>query len=120
MENPGIAQAMDLRAMIYFNKGQDLQPFTKTDNQYEIKRAKEICDEVIKQFPKTEGGVNCYNLSGQIRQPLLNLEKEKVTEPNQPFRTMVTYKNAKNVYFSIRKTPKEDIKQMERRTYDKM
>ena len=118
--NPGIAQAMYLRARTYFDRGQDFKPFTKTDNQYEIKRAKELCDEVINKFPKTEGAVNCYNLLNQILQPSLNLETEKVNVPNQPFRTLVKYKNAKTIYFRIIKTSKEDIKKLDRRNYDNL
>ncbi|MEP7110893.1 MAG: alpha-2-macroglobulin family protein [Ferruginibacter sp.] len=118
--NAAIAQAMYLRAGIYFNKGRDFQPFTKTDNQYEIKRAKEICDEVIKKFPKTEGAINCSNLLYQVMQPSLNLETEKVNVPNQPFRTLVKYKNAKTVYFRIIKTSREDLKKLDRSNYDKL
>ncbi|MEP7143296.1 MAG: alpha-2-macroglobulin family protein [Ferruginibacter sp.] len=118
--NPGIAQAMYLRAGIYYGKGQDFLPFTKTDNQYEIKRAKEICDEVIKKFPKTEGGINCTNLLFQLLKPSLNLQTEKVNVPNQPFRTLVKYKNAKTIYFRIIKTSKEEIKKMDRNNYDKL
>ncbi|MBC7889561.1 MAG: alpha-2-macroglobulin [Ferruginibacter sp.] len=118
--NPSIAQAKYLRAKIYYDNGMNFHPFTKTDNQYEIKRAKEICDEVIKTFPKTEGYINCFNLSNQILQPSLNLETEKVNIPNQPFKMLVKYKNAKTVYFRIIKTSKEDIKKLDRRDYDKL
>jgi len=118
--NPGIAQAMYLRAAIYLANGQDYQPNIKTDHQYEIKRAKEICDEVIKKFPKSEGAANCANLLNQILQPSLNLETEQVNVPNQPFRTLVKYKNAKTVYFRVIKTSREEIKKMDRRNYDKL
>ncbi len=118
--NPGIAQAMYLRAGIYLAKGQDYQPNIKTDHQYEIKRAKEICDEAIKKFPKSEGAANCSNLLNQILQPSLNLETEQVNVPNQPFRTLVKYKNARTVYFRVIKTSREGIKKMDRRNYDKL
>ncbi|MBC7874349.1 MAG: alpha-2-macroglobulin, partial [Ferruginibacter sp.] len=118
--NPGVAQSMYLRAMIYYNKGQDYQPNTKTENQYEIKRAKEVLDEVTRKFPKSEGGINSYNLLSQLLQPSLNLETEKVNIPNQPFRTLVKYKNAKTVYFRVIKTSREEIKKMGRRNYEKL
>ena len=114
------AQAMYLRATIYHTKGQDFDPFTKTDNQYEIKRAKELCEAAIKKFPKSEGGINARNLLHQIIQPALNLETEKVNVPDQPFRTLVKYKNAKTIFFRIIKTSKEDIKKFDRRDYEKL
>jgi hypothetical protein len=118
--NPGIAQAMYLRANSYFEKGQEYKPFTHTNNQYEIKRAKEICEAAILKFPSTDGAIYCQNLLNQILQPALNLETEKVNIPNQPFRTLVKYKNAKTLYFRIIKTSKDELKKLDRSNYEKL
>ena len=118
--NEGVALAMYLRALIYHQKGQQYSPLTNKDDQYEIKRAKDICDEAIKKYPGSEGAANCKNLINQLLQPALNLETEKVNVPGQPFRTLVKYKNVKTVYFRIIKTSKEDIKKLDRRDYDKL
>lgn len=118
--NPGIAQAMYLRARIYYERGQDFQPFTKTDMQYEIKRAKEICDDAIKKFPGSEGAINCTNLLYQLLKPSLNLETEKVNIPNQPFRTLVKYKNVSTVYFRIVKTSNTDMKKLDHTNYENL
>ena len=117
---PGIAQAMYLRAKIYFSKGQDYKPFTKTHHQYEIKRAKDICEQVIKKYPKTEGAANCQNLLNQIMVPSLNLETEKVNLPDQPFRTLVKYKNVKMLYFRVVKVSRNEIKKTNRSSYEKL
>jgi uncharacterized protein YfaS (alpha-2-macroglobulin family) len=114
------AQAMYLRAKIYYDKGQDFDPFTKTDNQYEIKRAKELLEAAIKKYPKSEGGINAQNLVNSILQPSLSLETEKVNVPLQPFRTLVNYKNVPRVYFRLIKTNKEEIKKIDRRDYEKI
>ncbi|MEO6548884.1 MAG: alpha-2-macroglobulin family protein, partial [Ferruginibacter sp.] len=118
--NRGIAQAMNLRATIYYNKGQNFQLLTHPEYQYEIKRAKELCEAVIKDYPKTEGAVNAQNLLGQILQPSLSLETEKVNVPNQPFRTLVRYKNTRVLYFRVIKTSAEEIKKFDRNNYDKL
>ncbi len=118
--NQAAAQAMYLRAKIYYSKGLDFNPFTKTDNQYEIKRAKELCEAAIKNFPKSEGGISAQNLLNQIMQPSLSLETEKVNVPGQPFRTLVKYKNTKTIFFRIIKTSREDINKTDRRDYEKI
>jgi uncharacterized protein YfaS (alpha-2-macroglobulin family) len=118
--NPASAQAMYLRAQIYFGLGQQYEPFTKTADQYEIKRAKELCDVAAKKYPQSEGGINAQNLVKQILQPSLQLETEQVNIPAQPFRTLVNYKNTKTVYFRIIKTSRDEIKNMDRREYDKL
>ncbi|MEO6718969.1 MAG: alpha-2-macroglobulin family protein [Ferruginibacter sp.] len=117
--NPGAAQAMYLRALIYNNKGQSFDPLTNKDDQYEIKRAKETCEEAVKKYPASEGAANCQNLVAQILQPSLNLATEKVNLPGQPFRTLVSYKNVKTVYFRMIKITKEEIKKLDRRNNEK-
>ena len=114
-DNEAAAQAMYLRAQIYFEKGQLYDPFTATTNQYEIKRAKELCELAAKKFPKSEGGINAQNLLKEILQPALTLETEKVNIPDVPFRTLVNYKNAATIYFRVLKTNSEAIKKMDNR-----
>lgn len=118
--NAAAAQAMYLRAAIYFKNGQDYDPFTKTDNQYEIKRAKELSEAAVSKFPKSEGGINAQNLLNQILQPSLNLETEKVNVPGQPFRSLVKYKNVKTVFFRLVKITREELKKFDRTDYEKV
>ena len=119
--NPASAQAMYLRASIYYNKGNEHHEETdNSPNQYEIKRAKELCDIAYNKFPKSEGGINAGNLIQTILQPMLHMETEKVNLPNQPFRSLVKYKNAPIVYFRIIKTSNDEIKKTERNDDNKM
>ncbi|MBL0145459.1 MAG: hypothetical protein IPP48_06550 [Chitinophagaceae bacterium] len=60
--NPITARAMFARAQIYYNRGQQYQPLGNTENQYEIKRSKELLDATIAKFPKSEGAINAQNL----------------------------------------------------------
>ena len=117
--NPAVAQAMYLRAQIYNERGQEFEPLATTENQYDIKRAKELCEAAYKKFPKSEGGINAQNLLKTILLPSLSLQTEKVNIPGQPFRTLVSYKNTKAVYFRIIKTSKEELKKTNSRDYDK-
>ncbi len=119
-DNSAVAQAIYLRSKIYFDKGQLFEANTKTENQFEIKRAKELCETVIKKYPKSEGGINCQNLINQINQPSLSIETEKVNIINAPFRSLIKYKNVGKVYFRIIKTSKEEIRNLDRRDYEKM
>jgi uncharacterized protein YfaS (alpha-2-macroglobulin family) len=119
-DNATAAQASYLKAALYNERGQQYDPFGKTDNQYEIKRAKEICEAVAKKFPKSEGGVSCLNLLSSITHPSLHVETEKVNLPGQPFRTLVNYKNIPKLYIRIIKTSKEEIKKLDNTDYDRV
>ncbi len=117
--NPAIAQAMFLRGNIYLQRGQQYEALTKIENQYEIKRARELFETAYARFPKSEGGINAKNAIGQIEQPSLNIETEKVNVPLQPFRSLVKYKNIKTLYLRVIKTTREEIKSIDRRDYEK-
>jgi uncharacterized protein YfaS (alpha-2-macroglobulin family) len=118
--NPLSAQAAYLRAKIYFDRGQQFIAVTKTANQFEIRKAKELCEATIKKFPKSEGSINCQNLLNTIIQPALTLETEKVNTIKDPFRTLVSYKNVTKIYLRIIKTSREEIKKIDRSDYDKL
>lgn len=118
--NEASAQAMYLRAKIYYDRGQQFEADSKTIHQYELKRAKELCETAVAKYPKSEGGINAQNLINSIIQPSLSIETEKVNTLNEPFRTLVKYKNTPKVYFRIIKTTREEIKKLDRRDYDKL
>ena len=87
----------------------------KTDDvlnpRWYYKKALDLCNTVITQKEKTEGKVNCSNLIEEIKGRELSLKTEKVNLPNQPFRSLITYRNTATVYFRIipvTKTPDEE------------
>ena len=95
---------MYLRAQEYMQRGSSYHPLTAKGNQFEIKKAKDLAEEIIKKYPKTTGAINAKNLLAQIQQPFLNLETEKVNVPNEAFRTLVKYKNTPTLYLRVIKT----------------
>ncbi len=117
--SPYAAQAMYLRAQEYMQRGADYNPFTKKENQFEIKKAKELAEEITRRYPKTPGATRAFNLLEQIKQPFLNLETEKVNVPNEAFRTLVKYKNTAILYLRVIKTNREELKTIEAGGYEK-
>ncbi|HSN60433.1 MAG TPA: MG2 domain-containing protein, partial [Ferruginibacter sp.] len=118
--NPLAAQAMYLRAQEYMQKGSEYHPLTAKENQFYIKKAKELCEEAISKYPKSDAAVACKNLLAQIQQPFLNLETEKVNIPNEAFRTLVKYKNTATLYLRVIKTSRDELKKIEAGGYDKI
>ncbi len=116
---PASAQAIFLRAQIYYNRGLNYITTTTTGLQYEIKRAEELAAIAVKKFPAAEGGINAQNLISQILQPALSLLTEKINVPAQAFRTLVTYKNTRTIYLRIIKTSREEINSINARDKDK-
>ncbi|HMU09914.1 MAG TPA: alpha-2-macroglobulin family protein, partial [Ferruginibacter sp.] len=119
-DNPSAAEATYLRGQIYLERGRGYEPLSKTENQYEIKRAKELFESIYARFPKSEAGINAKNSIMEIEQPSLSLETEKVNVPMQAFRSLVNYKNVKTIYLRLIKTNREEIKKLDRRDYEKL
>ncbi|HRP33096.1 MAG TPA: MG2 domain-containing protein, partial [Agriterribacter sp.] len=99
---PVTAQAWWLLAQFYFEQGNS---FNEKKGNQELKNAyktaKEICEQTINNFPKTEGAANCNNLLNNILRKSLTLQTEKVNIPGEPFRTLVNYKNVNACHFKI-------------------
>ena len=115
---PAIAQAIFLRAKMYYDNATE-NTIKNKQQQYDIKRAKELCDTIVAKFAESEGGINAANLITQILQQNLQLQTELVNIPNQPFRTLVTYKNTPTVYFRMIKTSNEALLKMEKNEEEK-
>jgi uncharacterized protein YfaS (alpha-2-macroglobulin family) len=99
--NPLSAQATFLIAQNIYSKAIQSHQNRDSISKYTIVKAKEVLDDLVKKFPKSEGGINAQNLLKTILHPSLNLATEKINVPLQPLRTLVNYQNFNTVYFRI-------------------
>ncbi len=118
--NPLTAQAMYLRAQLYYTKGQTYNRQKQKDVQFEIKKAAELCEQAISRFPKSYGALNCQNLIAEIKTPSLNLQTEQVNIPGQAFKSLLKYKNIPTIYLRVIRTSREEMKRIENDDYDKL
>jgi uncharacterized protein YfaS (alpha-2-macroglobulin family) len=114
--SPTSAQASYLRAQILIENGGAYNPLNNTTTQFDIVKAKQICEAAYAKFPKSEGGINCKNLLNQIERPSLHFITEKVNVNNQAFRALVQFKNVQNIYCRVVKMTREEIKKIENNT----
>ncbi|MEO8855236.1 MAG: alpha-2-macroglobulin family protein, partial [Ginsengibacter sp.] len=115
-KNPFASQAAFLMAQTIYNKA-NASRNKAFPNGYSITRAKEILDNIVSEFPKSEGGLNAQNLLKSILRPDISLITEKVNVPGEPFRTLVNYQNISTIYFRlVRLTP--DLKKTLKKVND--
>jgi TonB-dependent SusC/RagA subfamily outer membrane receptor len=119
---PVVSQAVYLLAKDYadFAETYDFKQHKTEDNlnpRWYYKKALELCNTVINQKEKTEGKVNCNNLIREIKNKELSLRTEKVNLPNQPFRSLITYRNTPVLYFRIIPVTKTPDEETERENY---
>jgi len=62
------------------------------------RKAKELCEKGVKLAPGSVGSASCGDLLANINRKQLQLQTELVNLPDQPFRTLVTYRNTDKIY----------------------
>jgi uncharacterized protein YfaS (alpha-2-macroglobulin family) len=88
-------------AQYHYNEGAKYDPNGSDNYKWEIKKALEICNSTIEKYPDTFGASECRWLQNAILQKSLSVQTEYGNLPDQPFRSLITYKNVNKIYLRI-------------------
>jgi uncharacterized protein YfaS (alpha-2-macroglobulin family) len=80
------------------------------DNKWHYKTAMEICQKTIQKFPGTDGAQNCKALISRILTKELRLVTDEISPANELAKTLIEYRNVKQLYWKVFKTTPEEIK----------
>jgi len=94
-----IAVAYHKLAEQYYSEGISYQSGGSEEDRVAIIKARELCQEAIKLFPKTAEISQCKNLLINIESKSLSQQVELVNRPDKPMLTLITYNNIDKVYF---------------------
>jgi hypothetical protein len=104
-------------ALEYQKTGSSYVPGQTDSCRWESKKAKETCENTISKYPGSNGAQNCALLLKEITETTVGYTLNYANVPDQPFLSLLSYKNIKTVYFRIIKTNPEDdraLRQKER------
>lgn len=116
---PAAAQAWYLLAAWHNENADKYKPYGDTTHRFDRLKAKEICERVLQQKDSSEGKINCHNLLNQLNIRSFQFSLEKVNVPNQPFRSLVKYRNITRLWFRIIKPDEALKKQLENQYNEK-
>ena len=109
------AEANYYIASLYQNQGIQYKPSYLDEvippdekAKWGYKRAVELCEQTIKDFPDTRGAKLCSNLKNTVLATSLSFQLEQVNVPNQAILSLVEYRNLKKIYFKIVKVSERD------------
>jgi hypothetical protein len=88
-------------AQYHYNEGAKYDPNGSDNYKWEIKKALEICNSAIEKYPDTFGAGECRWLQNQILQKSLSVQTEYGNLTDQPFLSLITYKNVNKIYLRI-------------------
>jgi hypothetical protein len=105
---PGAADALHQMASVYYSRGQKYQHGVKDEFQWELKKAKEICEKAVREYRDSYGAQQCSYFLDAIQRKSLNFQTEKVNLPEAPFLVMTEYKNVNKVFLKAVRLKEED------------
>ncbi len=98
------AKALETLIKKYPNNITNAKPLLKLTQHIMIKdrvKAMQLCNELIKKYPKSIEYATAVNLKNSIEKESLNLTTENADLPNKNILGKVTYKNIDKIYFKI-------------------
>ncbi|WP_299122092.1 MG2 domain-containing protein [uncultured Tenacibaculum sp.] len=101
-------------AKSYNELGNLYKPEKNIEYRFKNKEALAICNEIIKQFPKSKGALKCGTLKNKILEKTIQLTTEKNIPSNQFSKTLVSYKNLNQIYFNAYEISKSELEKLEK------
>ncbi|WP_341215909.1 MG2 domain-containing protein [uncultured Wocania sp.] len=105
-------------ASIYNQQSLEYQPKDKEENRWKAKKAIAICNNVIANFPKSEGAEMCATIKQLIEQPTLQITTENFLPILQNARLLIRYKNLNQLQFKVYKLTRNQLEKFNK-TYRK-
>ncbi len=99
-------------ASLYNQWGKSYNPKTNTEHQWKQKEATDLCDAIIKEFPKSRAADKCKDLKSSIFEKTLQLTAEQFIPINKPSRLLVNYKNHNGLLLSAYQINHGDLKKL--------
>lgn len=99
-KSPLLAEAYFGIAEHYHELGENYDRKTGK-NRFDWKKAYEICENTVKNYPNTLGADQCANLMNLIRHKNLSLTAESYSPAMRPSKVLLNYKNLEKVNFRI-------------------
>lgn len=95
------AEAYHRIAKLYAHKAAQYDPMTNPESQWAYKKAKEICEDAIRDFPDSFGAKKCLKLITEIEQKELRTEVEKVVPSSSSILYKIRFRNINQVYIKL-------------------
>jgi hypothetical protein len=102
-------------AQAYVEFAGDYKPLLSEDHKWDAKKAYDLCEAAKKRFPDSDGAILCEHLQQDIQAKTITAVIEENNLPNQPFRSLVRYKNFTSLYYRIIKVNREEVREQRKK-----
>ncbi len=88
----------------YKEKGQQYQSNKDETAQWELKKAKQVCEQSIARYPESLGAKKCKVLLANLVKKSFDITAEKHIPINKESRVLLAHKNTNHIFFRILRT----------------
>ncbi len=105
ISNPFSSEISYVIATYYNGLSHKYNPLEKETDKYKFykKKAHDICERVLKDFPSANAAGYCKQLKYQIETHLISFNVGKIIPGNSKFSAKVSYQNTKKAFFKVAK-----------------
>ena len=103
------AEISFLIASEYMNTANLYNPAYRKSYEKDAKKAVDICNNAVQEYPDSFGGKNCKALIANAKEKSIRITIEKNILPDESFPIFVNYKNLQNLHISIFPFSEKDI-----------
>lgn len=107
---PCSAYAKYKLASLYDSLSAKYNPELSEDYRWYLTKAVELCEEAIKAYPKSFGGMSCNALKSRITQLEQQITTEQFLQPQSTLKVLLSAKNLSFVTFKIYRIPYPSLK----------
>jgi len=97
-------------AFFYSSLGNKYVPKRAEEYRWHKKKAVDLCNGIIKNYPTSKAAVKANYLINDIEARYLLLTHDKINSPNKPILSLLRFKNIKKAYFRMYKTTYKELK----------
>jgi uncharacterized protein YfaS (alpha-2-macroglobulin family) len=96
-------------AQTYFEEAELYKPLQSDNHKWDFKKAFDMAGSAMKRFKDSDGAIQCENLQQSILSKTIRAVIEENNLPNEPFRSLVRYKNITDLHYRIIKITREEV-----------
>jgi uncharacterized protein YfaS (alpha-2-macroglobulin family) len=107
--NEAVSEILFAQSEVYYKKGRNYDPVSSPDEQWELKKAWELCQKGLKLYPKSYGARLCMQRVSQIEHKRFDVNIEEVNLPDKPALISIRYKNTPQVFVKVVRLDEDDL-----------
>ncbi len=99
-------------AKLHYQMGKEYKPISRPENQWDIKKAYEICLDITERFPGSQAANNSRLLMERIKRKNLELAVSYAVVPKKEILANIKYQNISTLYFRVIKMDPDENREL--------